>query len=245
MMRNDSNFDDKRQKDHDDLQNELAGRDTGRMARFLTGAERGPEDLRRKRAREVEQTHLMLALQDPAYRARYEEVSRRLTDAMMATEQALTHLNEQIAVTESELDDVQGAAARLPDGSRVYRDEAGAVRRENGSTVDATLAATILWTGDEPTYTDFSEARDRHSAALAERAVVEAYQSEVLAPAQERLEDPANPPSLEDLDRILEPVETEMPTAVSNHMPAPDEPAPEGDLGAGPSQAVVLPTLGP
>lgn len=204
----------RRQRDHDDLQNEIAGRETGRARRFLPEDARTAEGARKRRERLAAETQLALMLQDPVYRERYEAVSATLFTAIQTTDAVLARLEEQILAAEIELDAIHERAARLPDGTRVYRDAQGVVRREDGSTVDDTLVATIIWTGHEPSFEAFTGARDQLAGLEADRDEVTDYQNDVLGPAHDRITDEHNPPSLSELDDILDQVEKSMPSAM-------------------------------
>ena len=138
-----SQADYRRRQDFDDLQNEFAGRDTGRMQRFLSRDAFDQMDRRKAKEREVVRNLLQILLEDPVYRDRYERVRGALDKVAAATEKAVARLKEQFIVAEHELAAIQDRAARLPDGSRVYRDADGVVRREDGSIVDLALVATI------------------------------------------------------------------------------------------------------
>ncbi|WP_299919454.1 hypothetical protein [uncultured Roseobacter sp.] len=140
-------------RDFDDLQNEIAGRETGRRARFLKdgpGSEAAKKKERDTQHREL--TRLAQLLNDPVYRAKYDSVLQQLSDAEQATEAAIDKLTDQIDDAQSELNDMMNNAARLPDGTRVFRDADGVVGREDSSVVEDHLADTILWTGNEPSF---------------------------------------------------------------------------------------------
>lgn len=208
----------RRQRDHDDLQNEIAGRETGRARRFLPDDARTAEGARKRRERLAAETQLVLMLRDPVYRERYEAVSAALSTATQSADAVLARLEEQILAAEIALDAIQEKAARLPDGTRVYRDAHGVVRREDGSAVDDTLVATIIWTGNEPSFEAFTAARDHLAGLEASRDEVTDYQNNVLGPAHDRITDEHNPPSLDELDDILNDVEKRMPDAVSREL---------------------------
>ena len=237
-----SDIADRRQRDFDDLQNEATGRDVGRISRFLAeGDARSAEAKRRTAEREQTRRSLALLLEDPIYRARYETTWDALRQAEMASDRALDHLTEQITHATSALQQMEDGAARLPDGTMVFRDETGMVRRADGTAIGETLTATILWDGHEPSYEDYVAARERLASLEDAQRSVERYQTDVVGAARERLDDEENPPSLEELDAILGNIEARMPEVVREHVtPAQPETALENvtatlvpDLGAG------------
>ncbi|MEM9840552.1 MAG: hypothetical protein AAF830_15545 [Pseudomonadota bacterium] len=216
----------RRQRDHDDLQNEIAGRETGRARRFLPDDARTAEGARKRRGRLAAETQLVLMLQDPVYRERYEAVSAALSTAMQTTDAVLVRLEEQILAAEIALDALQETAARLPDGTRVYRDAQGTVRREDGSAIDDTLTATIIWTGNEPSFEAFTAARDHLAGLETDRDEVTDYQNKVLGPAHDRITDEHDPPSLDELDDILKNIDAKMPDVLRQNQTASTDPSP-------------------
>lgn len=205
----------KRQRDFDDLQNELAGRETGRQERFFVGDDGSPREERKKQGQEQAVRSMLDALlADPIYRARYGEVMNRLREAEQATEAALDRISRMMAETQDTIRGMEDQAARLPDGTLVFRDANGVVRRADGSVVEAHLVDTILWTGNEPSYEDYRAQRERLADLEEARTEVERYRDDVLGPARDRVTDEDNPPSLDDLDDIMEDIETSMPEIV-------------------------------
>ena len=74
----------------DDLQNDIAGRETGRQKRTFVGeASKGAESRRARNAIAADLTALDLLLADPIYAARHQEVSNLLSGAEETTETAL------------------------------------------------------------------------------------------------------------------------------------------------------------
>lgn len=233
-MKNDSDLDIKRKRDFDDLQDEYAGRETGRMRRFLTQEPQTPEERQKQRTERAMRSLLRILLNDPIYRTKYEKATALITEATLAVEAALSALADQIAAAQAETAGMEARAARLPDGTRVYRDAKGVIRRPDGSVVEETLAATILWTGNEPSYEAYTAATDLLDQLEEQQSEATTYLDDVLAPAQDQMNDPSNPPSLEDLDTILESLTGKMPEIVQQQQAAPDE-----DLGAQPDSSQI------
>lgn len=227
-------------QEFDDLQNEIAGRETGRRARFLKD---GPgSETAKEKERDARRALKRLAelLNDPVYRAKYDGVMTALQDAERAIETALERITREIDAVGDDIANMQDRAARLPDGTRVYRDVDGNLHREDGSEVDDVLAATIVWSGNEPSYEDYRRARDRLDALLKEKTQAEIYRDDVLGPARDKITDPENPPSLGELDGILDNIQSAMPDGVKSHMAdAPAPPQPETD-----PFSIAIPTLG-
>lgn len=153
----------KQAQDFDDLQNEMAGRDVGRIGRFLpTNAKTADASGRSKQDRTEALTRLQAMMtNNPAYAALFEETANVLMDAQSRLEIVLERVQLEIQRSQSALDEKLERAARLPDGTQVFKDQNGDIRREDGSKVSDDLAATILWNGTEPTLEDVQADRQR------------------------------------------------------------------------------------
>lgn len=230
----------RQRRDMEDLNNEIAGRDVGRRARFLNADARSPEAERKKREARAFQNRLMEMLNDPIYRAKYDGVMQALSDAEQATQAAIDALSDQIEAAQTDLTDMMDNAARLPDGTRVFRDENGVVRHEDGTVVEDHLADTILWTGNEPSFEDLNAAKTRIDGLQGQLDAANGYQNDVLGPARDRITDTDNPPSEGELDDVLDGIQGGMPKAVAAQLPQ-DTPVVENAMA---SAAIPLPDLG-
>ncbi len=229
----------KRKQDFDDLQNETADRDVGRHSRFLNEGERTAEIKRKKRDEErAFRTQLERLMQDPVYRAKYVDVMDGLRKAEQTTDAALERIAQTIRALEQDIQDMEDRAARLPDGTLVFRDANGVVRRADGSAVEDHLVETILWTGSEPGFEDYVDARNRLNDIKDSQSEVERYRDDTLGSARDRLTDPDNPPSLDELDGIQDGFMAAMPDEVRNALPNEASP-PQADL-----TNVSIPDLG-
>ncbi|GJL94270.1 MAG: hypothetical protein DHS20C05_06750 [Hyphococcus sp.] len=196
----------RRAQDFDDLQNELAGAETGRISRFFNESRRDMEaERQRKKNNTIEfLSNLQAMLQDPEYAARYKGTDDLLKRVEAATQRALSK-------TERELEEILERAARLPDGTIVFKDQDGNARTEEGAIVDVVIADGILWPDDSPSYDDYTGAKQRVDE-------LREYQVDVLGAAQNELEDEDNPPSLERLEEIQQAVEDRAPSEVRSEM---------------------------
>ncbi|MFW8594714.1 hypothetical protein [Cribrihabitans neustonicus] len=147
----------------DDFNNEMAGRDVGRMGRFLPSGDRDPKKVAKQREeRAAMLTNLQLLMQnDPEYAALYRETEEKLRDAQTRLDGALEKVHQLKAEADEAMLDIMTRAARLPDGAAVFQDQDGNIRYEDGTAVDADLAESIVWRGDEPTYDDMRAAAER------------------------------------------------------------------------------------
>lgn len=238
-MLEDKDLEDRKRQAAEDLNNEIAGRSVGRRARFLGDGHGALGRERKEREERSFRTRLLAMLSDPVYRAKYESVMRALERAERATEAALVGLMEQIDAAQEALRDIEERAARLPDGSYVFRDAHGKVRRADGTVVQEDLAATVLWTGDEPSFEEYVAQRTALEFLEQQRDETQGYQNDVLGDARHRLSDEDDPPTLDELNSINTRIETHMPDAVREALPA-DQP----DHAPAPVSASPVPTLG-
>jgi len=228
----------KKQRDFDDLQHEVSGSDNGRMKRFLGENRQSIEAKRKKQEAREAQSRLLMLLADPVYRAKYELVHQRLDELEQAAERALSSLENKIFEAKADLKGIQDKAARLPDGTHVYRDADGVVRREDGSEVDQTMIDTIIWSGNEPSYEAYQNANSVVSELEQQYAEVTDYRTDVLGTARNRIEDQDNPPSLNDLDDILKDIESTRPASLDGLGPAEDTAVPTTSMN------LTIPDLG-
>lgn len=149
-------------RDHDDLQHEIAGRDVGRLGRFLPeGAQSAGSNSKARQERAEALTRLQMALlNDPAYAAAYRETERALNDAQGRLDTLLERVRREIEASGAALEEKRSRAARLDDGTRVYRDKDGIVRAENGDSIADDVAAGVIWSGDEPSYESMQRGRE-------------------------------------------------------------------------------------
>ncbi|MEL6467791.1 MAG: hypothetical protein AAFQ58_22735 [Pseudomonadota bacterium] len=194
-------------QDRDDLNNEMAGRDVGRITRFFGGAATNSTDSqRRDKRRTAFETQLQIMMANAAYRALYEETAevlnnaQRRIDAVWERVQALQEANAEA------LDAMESTAARLPDGEIVFRDRAGDVRHRDGRLVEAELAATILWRGDEPNFEDWQSLQERGERLEALEADARAGQARIGDLDSERQNDD-DPPSVDALEAMQDEAE--------------------------------------
>jgi hypothetical protein len=127
-------------------------------------------------------------------------------------------LDSDIVAMQAVLTEMEDRAARLPDGTRVFRDQNGIVRRADGAVVEGDLAATILWSGNEPSFKDYGAAQDSLASLEAQRDQVVTYQNDILGPARDHLTDSDNPPPLDGLDDVLDGIQSGMPNVVRLQM---------------------------
>lgn len=211
-----------KERDHDDLQNELAGRETGRQRRFLPGDhESNPRNQERRDRQTAAQMTALQALltNDAAYRALYNETNDQLRLAEDATERALAKARQALDQAEAALDNMKDRANRLGNGTRVYRDAKGDVRREDGTRVAGSALDEIVWRVGAPDYESFVAQSEARQAAEDARDELTHYQVDVLGDARNRLSDQDNPVTADELHHIQDEIKSKMPKEALVELP--------------------------
>lgn len=208
----------------------MAGRETGRIARFLPEAEGSGRSASERRAARAEAfTRLQILMSDPAYAALYRQTQSKLNAAQSRLDAARDKVANLRADAQDALEDTLDRAAQTPDGRRVFRDADGVVRYASGEKVEEDVAATILWRGNEPGYQEYLARRDRVQRLDDLAADIDAGQAEIGA-SQNRLDSDRDPPSADDLadignraDAIVDDIENRLAKEISAPAPTPME----------------------
>ena len=201
----------RRRQDHEDFHNEVAGRDVGRINRFLP--ESGQPHIRKsRRERDAERlTQLALALQNIDYAALYNETVSMVDDYAAKAETGIEDALAALSTTAQALEGLTENAARLhPSGEPVFMDENGNAVRADGTLLDPEEAASVVWPDNAPTYEEYLTAKNVHQAAQEHLTAWRDYQI-YLAEIQNRLNDPDNPLSPEELRQIQKDIEEKVP----------------------------------
>ncbi|EKE68469.1 hypothetical protein [Oceanibaculum indicum] len=165
-----------------------------------------------------------LLASDPAYAALYNDTFDRLRGAETATEAAIAATETAVAEAQQELADTLDRASSLPDGRKAFRDPAtGDVYDENGRLVEGDDLAAIVWRDDAPTWQDYQSKRQASTDARDRLDDLRRYQTDVLGRARDRLTDPDNPPTPDELNEIQENIQKQMPAHVRDHLPTSHE----------------------
>lgn len=208
-------IDKSQRRDFEDQQNELAGRETGRMARFGVGAAREHEIKEKKRSERAYRDALDRLLLDPEYRRLYEELGSALGSAETESDSQITTIREQLSRVEEDIAAMERDAARGPDGRPVFRSADGRVVYADGSDVPAEIAEGIIWPEGAPSAEDFFASKDRQTAlqhALEDWMI---YRNDVLGGVRDRYDDRDNPMSKDAMRDALDEIESHRPPEVS------------------------------
>lgn len=205
-----------RREDEKDFHDEMAGRDTYKIARFLSAEHR--EDRREHRSSQARRADGMSRLQtllasNAAYAKTYNDTFDALRAAEAATERAIAKMEAARDQAQQDLAEMMGRAPRLADGRRVFKDQYGKFWDQNGGQVSADEGATIEWRGDEATQEEFAAQEKRYIDLYNGVNELRGYQVDTLGRARDRMTDQENPPKAEELEQFQRDIQERMPAA--------------------------------
>jgi vacuolar-type H+-ATPase subunit I/STV1 len=162
----------RRDQDRDDFNNENAGRDVGRIARFLPKEARaGLRAEKREKKMSEALTRLAILMQDPAYAEAFERAGNTIRDFKERAEDRLQQFDDRIDKIDAELEALGQDSA----GSEAY----DRLRQE------------------------------REDLQRRQQEILDYYQT-VIQPMEERMNDPTDPPSKEEIDDFNDKVHQDM-----------------------------------
>lgn len=201
----------RKQRDTDDFNNETAGREVGRINRFLPeGAQ--PRTQKAKDEKYAEQlSRLALMMQNAQYAALYAETARLVHDYAAKAEAGLESSKAALSAAGQALETITDKAAKLhPDGTPVFRDKNGNAVHADGTPLTPDETASVVWPNDAPSYEEYREAKKVYADAQARVDAWKDYQA-YLGGVQDRLNDPDNPYSPDELRDIQRDIEDKIP----------------------------------
>ncbi|WP_152610683.1 hypothetical protein [Ruegeria sp. ANG-R] len=203
-------------QDFDDLQNEIAGRDNGRAARFFKSDKAGGRLGKSRDAGHDEALTLLqqLLMDDPEYAALYNETFELLADAESATEIALEKANQRLSQEIEAFNETLDSAARLDDGRVVFRDAQGRVWTSAHEQLTDIDADAVDWPHGASSYEEFKRQSEAVDTAQKNVDAILHYQVNVLGAARDRMSDADDPPSKEELQDIQDAIREQMPPQV-------------------------------
>lgn len=221
--------------DLQDYGHEVAGLEAGRMARFGIGTARKLEVKEKERSERAYRNALDRLLLDPEYRRLYEKLGERLTAAETDADTAIAMIEEQLRLAAREIEIMESAAARDPDGKLVFQYADGRVVYADGSEVPAEIAAGIMWPEGAPSAEDYFAAKDRYAEWQVRLAEWQTYRNDVLGGIRDRYDDQDNPfKDTDDLKDALDRIEEQRPELTTSKVdpPDPDRNVATADLSA-------------
>lgn len=189
-------------RDFIDLNNEMAGRETGRARRFLASSESdGPEAEKKKDEQRF--NALLRLLQNPEYAQLYREAVDMVERMDVAAERAMRKLTREGEVAAERLDTLKENAAELPDGRKVFRSSDGRLIAEDGADVTDKKDSIKGLSPSTSSWEEFQRAREAADAIERQKREIKDYMQDVIDPARKRLADPEQPMTPDELREFL------------------------------------------
>ena len=178
----------KRERDRRDLAEELNGGNAGQVQRFLP-EHLSPQALEKKRQEEYDNLALLAALKAAKpYEVLFQETMDILVQYEKLTEQAMTERDNILTEQQEILRQRLLTAGRLSDGTMVFKDKHGDVRRADETLVeDQAEIDGIIWHDDAITFEEFQERNQAIADTEQEIDEIRRYQTDVLGAAREEL----------------------------------------------------------
>lgn len=191
----------RRTQNLDDFNNEMAGRDTGRIKRF--GFDQARQDVIQKEKRR--QSALDQMMMNAVYREAWTSALNALNQAEEAVYQALIQASDALHHAQRQYQELLDKAAMTADGQRVFKDKHGDVYTENGEKLSADEAAQIDWRGDDPSREDQIHIQDALTTAQEEFDRINGH-SNRLVEIREELTDQNDPLSIDEIQARVQEV---------------------------------------
>lgn len=191
----------RREKQHEqdrvDFNNEMAGNETGRSARFGIAQHRTiKEEEKEKRKR----TALENLLQSTAYRTVWTNTISALNSADQAVYDTLIQANDELSHSVKSHQSLLDRAMTLPNGEKAFRDENGGVYNAMGEKLDSQIYM-IEWQASHPTWDAYQDSKQKLEQAEDRYDQVRDHELR-LADIREDIEDNNNPLSIDALEKL-------------------------------------------
>lgn len=185
----------------DDYNAELSGTKSGYTYRTSAADHENRQDIRAQKARSADAK--LSALQalldsDPAYRALYEDTQNKVNEAGTRAEAALEKAEAALAEAEQELSETEDNAARTQEGRLAFKGADGKIYDHNGQVIEGVEADSIVWPSNAPTYEEYLAKKDALAEARKQVVIWQEYLL-LIGEARDRMNDPGNPPSADEL----------------------------------------------
>lgn len=191
----------------DDLNNEMAGREVGRISKFLPrSGESGLVGGKRGQSAGIGLSALDIMLAtSPDYLALHADLANDLRNAQDQNHALDERLDAAIDAAQRNADGIMDQAVLLPTGERAFLDEDDVAWTTDDRRVDPAIAAGIDW-ADRPTRSAYTESRDALSAL--EDAQDENRRLGVrLGDIDNTIHDEDNPATMDEMPKLHEEVE--------------------------------------
>lgn len=187
----------RRAQNLDDFNNEMAGRDTGRIKRF--GFNQARQDVIQEEKRK--QSAFEQMMMNAVYCEAWTSAMDSLNQAEEAVYQALIQASDTLHHAQRQYQELLDKAALTADGQRVFKDKHGDVYTEDGEKLSAEEAAQIEWRGDDPSREDQAHRLDAITNAQEEFDRINGHSNRIVE-IREELTDQDNPLSIDEIQAM-------------------------------------------
>ncbi|MFK7942917.1 MAG: hypothetical protein AB8B85_08420 [Paracoccaceae bacterium] len=229
-------IDKRRRQDFEDLQNEIAGRETGRMARFGVSAAREharKEERRKERAYRDALDRLLQT--DAEYRVLYDDLGAKLSSAESDADGRIETLRADLSAAQANNQTMLDRAAKLPGGTAVFRYEDGRVVDADDNEISPESAQGIQWPPDAPSAEEYFAGKEQELALKTRLEDWLGYRTGTLGDIRDRYDDRDAPMDKDGLREALEEIEAARPKETSLETHAARGAVPPADPQAFPS----------
>ncbi|MFK4751162.1 hypothetical protein [Oceanobacter antarcticus] len=188
----------RRTQNLDDFNNEMAGRDTGRIKRF--GFDQARQDATEDKKRK--QSAFEQLMMNPVYREAWTNAMNAVNQAEEAVYHALIQASDTLHEAQSQYQDLLDKAALTDDGQRVFKDKHGEVYTEDGDKLSADEAAQIDWRGDDPSREDQTHRQDALTTAQKEFDRINGHSNRLVEIREEMTAGKSSPLSLDEIQAM-------------------------------------------
>lgn len=188
----------RRTQNLDDFNNEMAGRDTGRIKRF--GFDQARQDATEDKKRK--QSAFEQLMMNPVYREAWTNAMNAVNQAEEAVYHALIQAGDTLHEARRQYQELLDKAALTADGQRVFKDKHGDVYTEDGEKLSADEAAQIDWRGDDPSREDQFHRQDALTNAQEEFDRINGHSNRIVEIREELTAGKSNPLSLDEIQAM-------------------------------------------
>ena len=193
----------RKQRDFDDYNRELAGSSSGRIERFLAnGSPKDRIESKRENDRRL-QTQLDLLMMNPAFAAAYEAANIAIDDTQKMLNQAMSTTAQNIERLTDLIEDMEERTAKLEDGTAIYRDSNGRLRKADGRHLREAEAASLLNPDSILSYESYKDAQDALQSARARQHRYGEIQTDIDT-VRDKVKDAKTPEALEVIKKDME-----------------------------------------
>lgn len=183
----------RRTQNLDDFNNEMAGRDTGRIKRF--GFDQARQDAIQDKKRK--QSAFEQLMMNAVYREAWTSALNALNQAEEAVYHALIQASDTLHHAQRQYQELLDKAALTADGQRVFKDKHGDVYTEDGDKLSADEAAQIDWRGNDPSREDQTHRQDALTTAQKEFDRINGHSNRLVEIREEMTAGKSNPLSID------------------------------------------------